>query len=231
MPSRRRGGLASPGTAQEVQWRRTAGRPSRSGTTDRGVIAVGILLLVALVGIVAWVAGVATTTSCSRWSGPTSASPTTTAAPRRRCRWSAQHRAGDRPGQRPGNAPAHPRPDPGPDRGSRRPPRRRRRRDDRRRVDDAVRPGATIGELVPFVAAVAEPLTTPEAVQTQIDQLLAPPSRHRIRHATCRRCVLWCCSTHRSRSRGAGSATGRVAHLVDGRPDGAGIRGLRRQRR
>jgi hypothetical protein len=38
-------------------------------------------------------------------------------------------------------------------------------------------PGASIGELVPFVAAVAEPLTTPEAVQGQIDELLAAP-RH-----------------------------------------------------
>ena len=38
-------------------------------------------------------------------------------------------------------------------------------------------PGASIGDLVPFVAAVPEPLTTPEAVQAEIDQLLASP-RH-----------------------------------------------------
>jgi hypothetical protein len=38
-------------------------------------------------------------------------------------------------------------------------------------------PGPSIGELVPFVAAIAEPLTTPDAVRAQIDLLLASP-RH-----------------------------------------------------
>ncbi|MET0458692.1 MAG: hypothetical protein ABW195_05570 [Ilumatobacteraceae bacterium] len=44
-------------------------------------------------------------------------------------------------------------------------------------------PRAAVGELVPFVAAIAEPLTTPEAVQAQIDELLTSP-RHDIAAAT-----------------------------------------------
>ena len=175
------------------------GTPEPQQGGPRGVIVVGILLLVALVGIVAWVAGggdddvvqsveraderfpepattVAATSSVPldpastvpetvpasvpatpvATPAPTPApteEPSTTAAP-----------------TLPATSPAPTTPPTGSDvpvtSGA----------------PDPTSPtgsGAAIGELVPFVAAVAEPLTTPEAVQGQIDQLLAAP-RHDI---------------------------------------------------
>ena len=218
----------------------------------RGVIVVGILLLVALVGIVAWVAGggdddvvQSVERADERFPEPdhgrrrhvraaaTRPAPCRRPVPATPCRRPRSADAGPDAAPRPRNR----RPTAGADRAGDRaaattpPPATDATGDDRARRSPTG-PGPSIGELVPIVAAFAEPLTTPEAVQAQIDQLLAAPATTSPPTPTWPRCAPSSLLDGPIEVEGRWERDGhRVLAIVDGGPRPPRVRRVRRQRR